>query len=224
MFLIIWESFGLFWTAESMLNTAARDSRDESGKMLPAKHCICNIRHKATLRKTHRCQQQLLIHKWKSMLTSLNNETPTPIQYWRMVVIAYNTSNTKEIWNPTLNIWCFQGSPSFALQPCCSIIVITSYMSPLRIRLHVFSNTCSRRLHVDETSTYTKTFSGNLTLRPRDTLSNQLQHITEGRACLILFKNPITWSTLYGRKSIIHSGNVQQKKPRLSCDSGGIIT
>ena len=53
-----------------MFNTAARDSRDESRKMLPVKHCICNIRHKATLRKTHRCQQQLLIHKSKSMVTS----------------------------------------------------------------------------------------------------------------------------------------------------------
>ena len=36
-----------------MSNTATRDSRDESGKMLPAKHCICDIRHKATSCQTH---------------------------------------------------------------------------------------------------------------------------------------------------------------------------
>ena len=55
-----------------MFNAAARDSRDKSGKMLLAKHSVCNIRHKATLRQMHRCQQQLLIHKQKSMLAHYN--------------------------------------------------------------------------------------------------------------------------------------------------------
>ena len=51
-----------------MFNAATRDSRDESGKMLPAEHCICNVRHKATLCNTHRGQQRLLFHKRKSMV------------------------------------------------------------------------------------------------------------------------------------------------------------
>ena len=41
-----------------MSNAAARDIRDGSPK-----HYIYNVRHKATSRQTHCCQQQLLIHK-----------------------------------------------------------------------------------------------------------------------------------------------------------------
>ena len=44
-----------------------QQGRDQSGEMLPAKHCIWNIRHTATLCQTHGWQQLLLIHKWKSM-------------------------------------------------------------------------------------------------------------------------------------------------------------
>ena len=82
-----------------MINAATWDSRDESGKMLPAKHFICNIRHKATSPQTHRCQQQLLIHKWKSMIKP-RSTGPTPWSNSKM-------NNTNICKCPkSKNYWC----------------------------------------------------------------------------------------------------------------------
>ena len=81
-------SFGSFWTTETNLglnicthiqpwsNAATQDSRVESGKMLPAKHCIYKIRQKATSCQKHCCQQQFFIHREVNPWSKLWFNTP----------------------------------------------------------------------------------------------------------------------------------------------------